>query len=251
MRLWRANRERGPISQAKPGGFRRVSCYLECIQPGRDRLARRFPKTVRRRNNVPSPAGFWRVGDRETLRAPAVQRGAVMSKATDTAYYAVRSRAEWASAKTATDPRVAAVHYELAARYEALARTRALSCLWRAVGMAGLTQAPRPSAGTMSVIERAFELAPSCTTIEESADCFARKAMPRSTRISAGGPSGGSCGRFCAKRRNPTRTRSERRVRPLDPCLGRRIESGLRVSAAILAWPACSSLIVPRGDSSL
>ena len=44
-----------------------------------------------------------------------------MSKTTDTAYYAVRSRAEWASAKSATDPRAAAVHYELAARYEALA----------------------------------------------------------------------------------------------------------------------------------
>lgn len=33
--------------------------------------------------------------------------------------------------------------------------------------MAGLTEALRPSAGTMNVIERAFEVAPSCTTIEE------------------------------------------------------------------------------------
>lgn len=43
-----------------------------------------------------------------------------MSKNVDTAYYAERAREERRRVETATHPRAAAVHAELAARYEAL-----------------------------------------------------------------------------------------------------------------------------------
>ena len=43
-----------------------------------------------------------------------------MSRQIDTAYYAARAREEHRMAEVATHPRAAAVHAELAARYEAL-----------------------------------------------------------------------------------------------------------------------------------